>query len=445
MLKDFSASRNILALDHRYPENIQSLFHMQKCLSHKSSTTWKYSKVFSPAQLFWPEIFKIPKIFKDFFACRIVLAADHRYPEIFQKLFHLQNCVSRKSSTTWNYSKTFSTAKLSGSQIFNNLEISKDFSSCKIVLAANHRYPEKIQTLLHLQICLSRKSSTTWKNSKTFLPAEFSQTQTINNLEIIKDFFACKTALAANHNYPENIQRLFRLQNCLGRISSIPRKYSKNFSPAKLSGPQIINIPKLFKDFFACGIVLDANHQKPEIIQRFLRLQKCLSRRSSMTRKYSNTFSPADTSQSQIINNLEKLKDFIDCRILLDSDHQQPGNNQKFSPANLSWPQIITIPKTIKDFFARRSVLAANHQQPGKIQRLFRLQNCLGRRLSIPRKYSKFFPPAEVSQTQIINNLELIKDFFACKTALAANRHYPENIQRPFHLQNCLSRKSSIT
>ena len=50
---------------------------------------------------------------------------------------------------------------------------------------------------------------------------------------------------------PENIQRLFRLQNCLSRKSStVFRKYSKTFSPANLSEPQIINcIPETFKDF----------------------------------------------------------------------------------------------------------------------------------------------------------------------------------------------------
>ena len=43
---------------------------------------------------------------------------------------------------------------------------------------------------------------------------------------------------AENHQYPGNIQRLFRLQNCLIRKSSISQKYSKTFSPAKVSQPQ---------------------------------------------------------------------------------------------------------------------------------------------------------------------------------------------------------------
>ena len=41
---------------------------------------WKYSKTFH----------QHPKIFKDFFACKIVLAANHHQPEIIQKLFRLQ-------------------------------------------------------------------------------------------------------------------------------------------------------------------------------------------------------------------------------------------------------------------------------------------------------------------------------------------------------------------
>ena len=49
-----------------------------------------------------------PKIFKDFFACKFVSAAIHQQPGNIQRLFCLQNCLSRKSSTIfWKYSKTF--------------------------------------------------------------------------------------------------------------------------------------------------------------------------------------------------------------------------------------------------------------------------------------------------------------------------------------------------
>ena len=53
-------------------------------------------------------------------------------------------------------------------------------------------------------------------------------------------------------------------------FSSTTRKYSKTFSPANLSEPQITNNPKIFKEFF--------------------RLQICLSRKSPLSRKYSKTF-----------------------------------------------------------------------------------------------------------------------------------------------------------
>ena len=62
------------------------------------SIFWKYSKTFH----------QHPKIFKDFFACKFVLAATHQQPENIQRLFRLQNCLSRKSSTIFRkYSKTF--------------------------------------------------------------------------------------------------------------------------------------------------------------------------------------------------------------------------------------------------------------------------------------------------------------------------------------------------
>ena len=82
--------------------------------------------------------------------------------------------------------------------------------------------------------------------------------------------------------------------------SPITRKYSKTFSPANLSPLQIINKPKIFKDFFACKFVLAANHQQPENIQRLFRLQNCLSRKSStIFRKYSKTFWAINSSNQQ--------------------------------------------------------------------------------------------------------------------------------------------------
>ena len=166
-------------------------------------------------------------------------------------------------------------------------------------------------------------------------------------METFNFFFACRNVLAANRHYPKKV-----------------------------------------KDFFACRIFLDADHQQPGNIQRLFRLQICLSRRSSIPRKHSKTFSPAEISQTQIINNLEIFKDFFTCRIVLAANDQQHGNIQTFSTC--------------------RILLAANHQQPGNSQRNFHRQ-----------KY--------VSQT--INNMETFNFFFACRNVLAANRHYPKKVK----------------
>ena len=141
---------------------------------------------------------------------------------------------------------------MSSTQITIILKIFKDFFTCNIVFDANHHYPGKIQRLFRLQNCLRRKSSFSWKYSKTFW-----------------------------------------LQNCLSRKSSLSWKHSKTFPPAKLSSTQIIFILKIFKNFFACNIVLSANHHYAESIQRLFRLQNCLRRKSPSSWKYSKTFSPA--------------------------------------------------------------------------------------------------------------------------------------------------------
>ena len=168
-----------------------------------------------------PQTICILEILKDFFGCKNVLVATHQNSQNIQRLFRLQNCLSRKSSISWKYSKTFLAAKLSQLQIIDILEIFKDFFACKNFLAATHHYSENIQSLFRLQNCLSRKSSVSWKHSKTFSPAKTSQQQPINTLKKFKDFFACKIVLAANHRYPGNIQRLFRLQSCLSSNPSI--------------------------------------------------------------------------------------------------------------------------------------------------------------------------------------------------------------------------------
>ena len=136
----------------------------------------------------------------------------------------------------------------------------KNFFASKIVLGANQRYPRNIQRFFRLQKCLSRKPSESWKQSKTFPAAKLSQPQFIDILEIFKDFFACKIVLAATHHNSEIVQKLFRLQNCLSRKSAISWKHSKFFPPAKLSQQQPINILESFKDF------LPAKMSQPQTI-----------------------------------------------------------------------------------------------------------------------------------------------------------------------------------
>ena len=150
--------------------------------------------------------------------------------------------------------KDFFSCKLSWPQIISILKLFKIFLACKIVLDANHHYPENIQRFYRLQNCLSRKSFLSWNYFKTF-----------------------------------------RLQNCLSRKSFLSWNYSKTFSPANMSETQIINILKIFKDFFL-QIVLAANHLHPAIIQNFSRLQNCLRRKSSLSWKYSKILSTANLS-----------------------------------------------------------------------------------------------------------------------------------------------------
>ena len=154
------------------------------------------------------------KTFKGFFACKIVFDANHHYPENIQKFFRLQVCLSRKSSISWKYPKIF------------RLQVCLSRES-----SISWKYPK----IFRLQNCLRRKSSLSWNYSKIFSPAKLSEPQIIIILKKFKDFFDCKFVLAANHHYPENNQKLFRLQNCLRRKSSLSWIYSIVFSPAKLS------------------------------------------------------------------------------------------------------------------------------------------------------------------------------------------------------------------
>ena len=378
ILKDFFARIIVVSANHQYPGNFLGFFFLQNCLSRKSSVSRKYSKTSPPAELSQQQFIKIPELFKDFFACRTVLAGSHRFPEIF-----------------------------------------KDFFAGRVVLAANHQYPEKFQRVFRLQNCLSA-----------------NQQYPVN----IQRLFRLQNCLSWKSSVSRNIQRLFRPHNCLSRKSSISRrisrsfspaelsqrklavsrKYPKRFSPAELSYQQIINIPEFFREFFACRVVLAANHQYPGNIQSHFRLQNCLSRKSSIFRKYSKSFPPAELSQPQIINIPEKFKDFFACRITLAANHQYPGNIQRL----LRLQNCLTSKSLIsrnysKTFLACRTVLAANHQYPENTQRLFRSHNCRISKSSISRKFSRIFFPAELSQPQIICIPKNFKEFFACRIVLA--------------------------
>ena len=125
-----------------------------------SSILWKYSKTFRQQPENIQRLFiNNPKIFKDFFACKIILAANNQHPEIF---------------------KDFFACKIILAAIHQHPEIFKDFFACKIILAANHQHPE-----------------------------------------IFKDFFACKIVWAANQQlYHWKIQRPFEQQSTAAMSNS---------------------------------------------------------------------------------------------------------------------------------------------------------------------------------------------------------------------------------
>ena len=171
-------------------------------------------KDFFSCKLSWPQVIIIPKIVKIFLACKIVLDANHHYPEIIQRFFRWQSCLRRRSSLSWKYSKTFLTAKLSYTQIIIMLKVFKDFFACKIVFDANHHHPENIQRFFACKIVL---------DANHHYPGN------------IQRLFLLQIVLAAYHHYPENFQNSSRLQNWLRRKSSLSWKNSKTFSPANFS------------------------------------------------------------------------------------------------------------------------------------------------------------------------------------------------------------------
>ena len=81
---------------HLPPINILELF------KNFLSSTRKYSKIFSPAELSWPQINNILETFKDFFACRIFLVSTHQYPGNIQKLSSKQKQSTAATSSSSN-------------------------------------------------------------------------------------------------------------------------------------------------------------------------------------------------------------------------------------------------------------------------------------------------------------------------------------------------------
>ena len=320
-------------------------------------------------------------------------------------------------------------------------ELFRTVFSCKFVLIANYQNPGNFHRLFRLEICLGRKSSKPRTSSKTVLPGKMSLPRIINIPETVKDFFARKNLTDANHLYLGVIQGNFHLQSFRSRKSSISVKYSKLSSHAKLSRTKIINTPEIVKDFFARKYLSATNHLHLGDIQESFHLQNCLNRKSSISRKISQTFSPGNLSKPQIIKIPEEFKDPFARKISL--------------------PQLIHRPDIVKDFLAWKNLTAANHLYLGVFQESFHLQNCLNPKSSESRKYSQTFSLENLSEPQIIKTPDEFKDFFAWKMVLpqiidspgivkdffgwknlsAANHLFLGVIQGSFQLQKCLSRK----
>ena len=202
------------------------------------------------------------------------------------------------------------------------MELFRTVFSCKVVLIANYQNPGNIHRLFCLEICLSRTSAKPRMNSKTVLPGKLSLPRIINIPETVKDFFARKNLTAANHLYLGFNQGNFHLQSFLSRESSISRKYSKPFSPAKMSRTQIINTPEIVREIFARKYLSATNHLYLGVIQESFHLQNCLNRKSSISRKNSQPFSPANLSKPQINKTPEEFRDLFAWKNVFASSHR---------------------------------------------------------------------------------------------------------------------------
>ena len=147
-----------------------------------------------------------------------------------------------------------------------------------------------------------------------------------------------------SHQYSRNIQRLF------------------------------INTPKSFKDFSSTTRKSSKTfHQEPENIQRLFRLQNCPSRRSSICRKYSKTLLPAGSNQQQqpaAANSSSNQQAVFQPQSATSSSNQKqqpPAANSSSNQQAVFQPQpaIVQQPAaTSKQYSSRNQQSPSNQQQP---------------------------------------------------------------------------------
>ena len=101
-------------------------------------------KGFSPANLSSPQTIIIPELLKEVSTCKIVLAAFHQYPGNIQQFPCLQICRSHISSKSWAKKRLFHLQNCLGRKSAVSFE--------------NYKLPGNIQRLFRPENCLSRKS-----------------------------------------------------------------------------------------------------------------------------------------------------------------------------------------------------------------------------------------------------------------------------------------------
>ena len=125
------------------------------------------------------------------------------------------------------------------------------------------------------------------------------------------------------------------------------------------------NNPELFKDFSSA----------PENIQRLSRLQICLSRKTSTTRKYSKTFSPANQQQQSTaaINSSNQQQQSTASTssshqqqqpaAAINSSHQQQPSTAATSSSNQQQPPAAAINSSNQQQRSTAATSSSNQQQ----------------------------------------------------------------------------------